>query len=128
EQTEPGFYSVANYEELYVMGSQGVNRAQLQILNLYDPCCFYGSNYVYWVDDVKTKVQELRTGNYDFFSDDSHHEHKTSPVALGVILDSLPPTLDRIADLTLTQNAGPQAVALTGVMPALLGRTNTIVI
>jgi len=29
------------------------------ILNLYDPCCFYGSNYAYWVDEVKAKVQQL---------------------------------------------------------------------
>src|SRR5438552_10254744 len=56
EQDEPGFYRIANYEELYVMGAHGENRAQLQILNRYDACCFYGLRHTNWVAKVRSKV------------------------------------------------------------------------
>lgn len=43
EQTWTPFYSVAGYEDLYLMGSNGAGRKQLQILIANDskgPCCF----------------------------------------------------------------------------------------
>jgi pimeloyl-ACP methyl ester carboxylesterase len=43
EQTWSPFYSVASYEDLYLMGSNGAGRKQLQILIANDskgPCCF----------------------------------------------------------------------------------------
>src|SRR5213075_3490091 len=39
------------------------------------------------------------------------------------ILNSLPPSLDELNDLTLDINAGPQTVALPGIRPASYGRT-----
>src|SRR5207249_11546000 len=78
EQVEPGFYRIANYEELYVMGSHGLNRLQLQVLNLYDACCFSGTRFTNWVDKVRLKTAELGPGSYDFFSDTTHQSHKTS--------------------------------------------------
>jgi hypothetical protein len=40
EQTISSFYSIAGYPELYVLGSSGAGRRQVQILNRNDWCCF----------------------------------------------------------------------------------------
>jgi len=40
EQTIAPFYSIAGYPELYILGSYGVGRRQVQILNRNDWCCF----------------------------------------------------------------------------------------
>ena len=42
EQNVPELYRVCNYLDLYILGSSGKGRAQLQIINKYDPCCFGG--------------------------------------------------------------------------------------
>src|SRR5205807_232081 len=123
EQDNSGFCRIANYKEFYLMSSYGLNRLQLQILNRYDACCFYGTRYTNWVDEVKSKVQQLGVGRYSFYSDTTHHDHKISTNALAVILNSLPPTLDEISDMTFDANSGPQIVALPGIQPASYART-----
>ena len=40
EQTLEAFYRIAGYPDLYVLGSSGAGRRQLQILNIRDDCCF----------------------------------------------------------------------------------------
>src|SRR5262245_16836539 len=40
EQTLSSFYQVAGYPDLYVLGSHGTWRKQVQILNRRDDCCF----------------------------------------------------------------------------------------
>jgi hypothetical protein len=40
EQFEPSFYKIASYPDLYILGSQGKGRKQVQILVLRDDCCF----------------------------------------------------------------------------------------
>jgi hypothetical protein len=40
EQTLPDFYRLAGYLDLYVLGSSGAGRRQVQILNERDDCCF----------------------------------------------------------------------------------------
>ena len=40
EQTLPEFYRIAGYLDLYVLGSSGASRKQVQILNERDDCCF----------------------------------------------------------------------------------------
>lgn len=40
EQSEPTFYSLAGYPDLYVLGAQGRGRRQVQILVRRDDCCF----------------------------------------------------------------------------------------
>ena len=127
EQNDPGLYRIANFEELYAMGACGTNRLQFQILNLYDSCCFYGPRYTNWTETVKAKVAQIGSGAYDFFSDDTHNDHKISTSALSVILDSLPPDFDPINDLVLDTNAGRQLVPLTGIQPPTFTRTNSLV-
>jgi len=40
EQTLSSFYQIAGYPDLYVLGSHGPGRKQVQILNRRDDCCF----------------------------------------------------------------------------------------
>ncbi len=40
EQFDPPFYKIAGYPDLYILGSQGIGRRQIQILNVKDDCCF----------------------------------------------------------------------------------------
>jgi len=40
EQFDAAFYSIAGYPDLYVLGSDGVGRKQVTILNRWDVCCF----------------------------------------------------------------------------------------
>jgi hypothetical protein len=85
EQTLPDLYEIANYPELYVMGSYGEGRRQLQILNQYDSCCFAGIKYRTYEGAVKQAVKRLGKGEFDVFLDDTHKEHKISEEVLKVV-------------------------------------------
>jgi hypothetical protein len=84
EQTLPELYRIANYLELYVMGSYGAGRRQVQILNKYDSCCFAGIKYRTYEKVVKDIVSGHK-GNFEVFLDDTHKEHKISDKALEVV-------------------------------------------
>ena len=89
EQAHPQLYDRANYMELYVLGTYGGERRQLQVLNRYDPCCFSGTNYVQYEEEVARTAQRVGSGSFRVFSDDTHREHKLSKAALSVILTDL---------------------------------------
>jgi pimeloyl-ACP methyl ester carboxylesterase len=40
EQFHAAFYAIAGYPDLYILGSYGPGRRQIQVMNRYDPCCF----------------------------------------------------------------------------------------
>ncbi len=89
EQKVPEFYRIANYLELYIMGSYGDGRSQLQILNEFDACCFRGTGFRTYKDIVINWVQSLGAGSYDVFLDSTHRLHQISPKALEVIFEFL---------------------------------------
>ncbi|MFC1975209.1 hypothetical protein ACFLXQ_02280 [Chloroflexota bacterium] len=89
EQTIPELYTIANYLELYILGSYGEGRKQLQILSKYDPCCYAGIRYRTYEDVVKERVQSLGAGHFEVYLDESNREHKISTRALEVILDDI---------------------------------------
>lgn len=89
EQTAPELYSTMNYLELYVLGGQGKNRKQLQILNKYDSCCFAGTKWETYRDVVRSRIHHLGAGEFDLFLDDSHQEHLVSNLAMSQILNEL---------------------------------------
>jgi hypothetical protein len=89
EQYIPELYRIANYIDLYVMGSFGNKRNQLQILNQFDSCCFSGTGYTTYVNLIKEKMGRLGKGKFDVFLDSSHREHKISETALDVIFKDL---------------------------------------
>ena len=89
EQTFPDLYRIANYPELYVMGSYGKDRKQIQILNQYDSCCFAGIKSRTYEKAVKDAVAELGKGEFRVFLDQSHKEHKISTKTLSVIFTEI---------------------------------------
>jgi len=89
EQNVPELYKIANYLELYVLGSYGKGRKQLQILNKYDPCCFAGTKYRTYEKATRDKVYALGKGAFQVYLDDSHREHQISRQAIEVIIDDL---------------------------------------
>lgn len=83
-----GLYGIANYHELYVMGSSGTGREQTQILNRYDNCCFYGVRHPAWVAKVRETLSILgESDNYRFYLDETNMVHSVSPYALDIILN-----------------------------------------
>ena len=89
EQIVSGLYQNTNYLELYLMGSYGKDRKQIQIFNEFDPCCFSGNFYTYYDDVVKLKLSSLGEGKFDVILDSSHKKHIISDNALNQIIDEL---------------------------------------
>lgn len=89
EQTEPGIYETANYLELYVLGSSGPGRKQLQMFNEFDPCCFAGSKWKTYAGVVTRRVHRLGEGEFAVMMDSSHRLHAISDQAMDRILDEL---------------------------------------
>jgi hypothetical protein len=92
EQYHPDLYKVANYLDLYVLGSSGPGRRQRQVLNKYDPCCFWGVGYRTYEKHVAGAVAGLGAGAFDVHLDETHRSHLISREALtravGPLLDA----------------------------------------
>jgi hypothetical protein len=89
EETLPEVYSIANYLELYVMGSHGEGRRLLMIVNEHDPCCHGGREYELFEGVVRDRVAALGPGSFDVFLDEGHRRHRISRKALGRIIQEL---------------------------------------
>ena len=89
EQTLPELYRIANYLELYIMGSHGNERVQYQINNKYDPCCFSGNQSLSYEYFIQTKLTNLGTGQFFVIIDDSHEKHMISIQTITYILEQL---------------------------------------
>jgi hypothetical protein len=89
EQSAPELYRIANYLELYILGSYGDKRRQVQILNQFDICCFEGVRWKTYKDIVESRVQELGLGKFEILSDTSHHDHKVSSMVMNWVLNLL---------------------------------------
>lgn len=86
EQINPELYDIANYLELYVLGSFGDNREQIKIVNKYDSCCHYGITFQTFEENLINLMNNLGSGSFRVFLDDTHMEHKISEKALEIIL------------------------------------------
>jgi len=84
----PELYKIANNLELYILGSYGENRKQIQILNKYDSVCCGGIGYLTYEGEIKKIMNDLE-GEFEVYLDDTHREHKISDTALNVILNDL---------------------------------------
>ncbi|MHC4329452.1 MAG: hypothetical protein ACYSWW_15170 [Planctomycetota bacterium] len=88
EQNLPDLYNIANYLELYVLGSFGEGRVQVQLLNKYDSCCFAGIRYRTYENTMKEVMRSLGKGKFEIFLDDSHKDHKISEKSLKVVFQN----------------------------------------
>lgn len=86
EQHWPPLLAAASYLDMYVMASHGTGRRHMQILNKYDSCCFQGVGWKTYVDSVKSRVQSIGPGAFEFLQDDTHASHRLSGFALESIL------------------------------------------
>lgn len=89
EQMLPELYEIADYLDLYIMASYGENREQLQIFNKYDPCCFSGTGYTTYENEIKKSISELGKGKFEVFLDVNNKKHSVSDESLVMILKNI---------------------------------------
>ena len=89
EQQTPELARAANSLELYLLGSAGAGRRQLQVLNQFDNCCFYGLRHGFYEPHVRARLAELGAGSFSVLTDATHREHRLSDFALGEIARDL---------------------------------------
>ena len=95
EQVDPGLYKErASWLDLYILGAYGPNRAQYQILNKFDPCCFYGDGGKHYSPAVSNAITKLGSGHWELVLDETHRTHGISPWAADFILE----TIRRVVD------------------------------
>jgi hypothetical protein len=115
EQFDPSFYNLAGYPDLYVLGSEGKGRRQIQILNEKDDCCFgspqhdeqkFGQSYTSAIRAYETNVQsalkQIGSGEFKLEIDQSTPSHMISHAAIERVL------------LPALQNAQYEIIAGTG--------------
>ena len=89
EQHNLELYTIANYLDLYVMASSGSDRKFIQIFNKFDPCCFDGSSFSSYEEQIKEAVINLGDGYFEIYLDDTHSEHIISNHALEIIINEI---------------------------------------
>lgn len=107
EQYLPAFYKIAGYPDLYVLGSYGEGRSQIQILNRNDDCCFGEKQHdihglgIAWdqavrdyEENVQLALRDLRSGSFSVYIDETATGHTISENA---ILNIILPILDQDA-------------------------------
>jgi hypothetical protein len=88
EQTIAALYDArASYLDLYILGSYGAGRKQIQVNNQYDNGCFYGVSHTTWVKNVKNAVASTGSGSYDFSLDSVPRSHEISSNAVKRVID-----------------------------------------
>jgi hypothetical protein len=85
EQMDVDFYKIANYLEQYVMSSSGENREQVQIFNKNDPCCFSGSEFLIYEDEIKNILLLIGDGTFSIHIDENNYSHSISLDSLKLI-------------------------------------------
>ena len=88
EMNDPALYTRFSYLDLYLLGSAGAGRGQLQILNEFDPCCFAGRAALSYREAVADRARRLG-GRFELLIDSSHQQHRISDWALERILAAL---------------------------------------
>lgn len=89
EQMLPELYSVANYLDQYIMASYGNGREQMQIFNKNDPCCFSGTGFTTYDDEIKNRLLTLGQGKFSVFLDEDNLQHSISDKSLEMILKNM---------------------------------------
>jgi len=93
EQTLPALYKKrASWLDLYILGGYGTGRTQIQILNQFDTCCFYGISYTTYEVTVSSTVRTLGYGQWKCVLDSSHKKHQISTWAIDKVIE---PALNR---------------------------------
>ncbi|MFC5805081.1 hypothetical protein [Streptomyces formicae] len=86
QDRHPAFYAIADFMDLYALGSVGEHRRQMQILNRFDECCFNGVGHRSYEAVVRQRVEAVGNGHWELLEDATHGDHTISPFALSVVL------------------------------------------
>ncbi|MHC1769166.1 MAG: hypothetical protein AB9869_33605 [Verrucomicrobiia bacterium] len=99
EQYEPSFYRLAGYPDLYVLGSEGLGRKQVQILNRLDDCCFgqaqhkpgddglgYPEAMFEYEHRVQAALETIGNGTFELIIDEVAPSHMISHHAIDEII------------------------------------------
>ncbi|HEB79668.1 MAG TPA: alpha/beta fold hydrolase, partial [Rhodospirillales bacterium] len=90
ETASPQYYEpmlkAAGYLDMFILGSWGEGRKQLQIFNRYDRCCFANSRGKLYEAAVAEAVGKLGSGAFGVMIDESHARHKLSALGMKAIL------------------------------------------
>lgn len=99
EQTEPTFYRLAGYPDLYILGAHGNGRKQVQILVRQDDCCFgqvqhdaksagmsYSEAMREYESRVRAAVQASGSGSFRLEIDETAPSHMISHHAIENLL------------------------------------------
>jgi hypothetical protein len=89
EQNNFELYSNVNYLELYILGASGNNRSQIQVFNEYDGCCFSGSGYKLFNNIIQGKIDNINSGHFEIYLDESQTQHIISEKSLNLFLQQL---------------------------------------
>jgi len=86
----PPLMTVANHLEMFVLGASGAKRAQVQVFNRYDRCCFNGIRSDLYKSEVQNTVSKNRNGGrFEVLIDESHADHRISDFTTQAILQDL---------------------------------------
>ena len=92
EQSKPELYSIATYEELYIMSSFYTDQRSVQIFIYNDPCCFQAELYEKFPygNAIQKQLDILGGGGkFSVFLDSSTRVHEISDHALSLVLDDM---------------------------------------
>ncbi len=84
---------IASWMEVFALGGISPNaerpRQQVQLLNLYDSCCFSGSTYLSYEDAVSECTDRIEGSQWQVYIDESHRDHMISTEAIEHVLRPL---------------------------------------
>ena len=82
EAQDAPLYRIANFLDLYVMGTSGRHRRQMQVLNQFDEVLFYGVRWRLYEPQVKARLAQVGGGEFSVLSDATHNRHMLSDFAM----------------------------------------------
>lgn len=80
---------VASWLEVFALGGIGTNRTQIQILNVFDSCCFGGPVFATYDTFLSGLVNQIGPGQWKLVPDSSHRGHLISPFAISTVIEPL---------------------------------------
>ena len=89
EQMDVDFYKIANYLEQYVMSSSGEDREQVQIFNKNDPCCFSGTDFLIYENEIQNILLLTGSGTFSIHIDKNNYKHSISSDSLKLIIKKI---------------------------------------
>lgn len=81
---------VASWLEVFALGgispTEGRRRRAVQVINLYDSCCFNGEVYKSYEALLAQHVAAINQGDFSIFVDDTHRDHLISSHVLSTLV------------------------------------------